>query len=185
MTGCEDNEMREEGDVVKTAPVISSLASSDLVLSKPAVNQNPFVFRLNWSKVRYNFESGQFISADDVKYEVQMDLNENEFSKAKTVLETQNLYTDIYTVDFKNIIDGLVGQETNTAHIISIRIKAISSKGEAFSEPVNLTVTSYLNIAPTVKNVYIIGDMNGWNSATKVHSMSQQAITRLRSIPKI
>jgi hypothetical protein len=57
------------------------------------------------------------------------------------------------------------------AHIFSVRIKAISSKGEAFSEAVNMNITSYLNVDPTVKNVYIIGDMNGWNNTSKDYVM--------------
>ncbi len=171
MTSCQNEEMLEEGGIVTTAPVISALSNSDLVFTKPATDQNPFLLRLNWSNVRYNYESGQYIYTDDVKYEVQVDLNENEFSKAKTVAKTQELYTDFYTRDFKSIIDELVGEETNTSHIISIRVKAISSKGEAFSETVNLTVTSYLNVDPTVKNVYIIGDMNGWNNSSKDYVM--------------
>lgn len=171
ITSCEDNDMPKEGGTVVTAPVISSLASSDLILSKPADGQNPFVFRLNWSKVRYNYGSGQFIAADDVKYKVQMDLNDNDFSKAKTIAETENLYTDLYTVDFKEFIDEIVGEETNTAHTFSVRIKATSSKGEAFSETVILNITSYLNVDPTVKNIYIIGDMNGWNNSSKDYVM--------------
>src|SRR5690606_11634564 len=77
------------------------------------------------------------------------------------------LYADIFVGDLKQAIDILVGEETETPHNFSFRIKTVTSYGEAYSEPVNLTVTSYLKVEPVVRNIYMIGDMNGWDNTNK------------------
>jgi len=152
-----------------TPPAINALSKTDWQLTKPAAEENPLVFRLSWTKARFNYNSGNYIYTDDINYEVQIDLADHNFESAKTFVETKNLYTDFFTVDLKNILDELKGAEINTPENISIRIKAVSSKGETFSQPLNLTITSYLNVDPMVKNVYLIGDMNGWDNTSKAY----------------
>ncbi len=169
--GCTPDYDVDETGLNITPPSISILSKTEWQLTKPAAEENPLVFRLSWTKARYNYNSGNYIYTDDIKYEVQVDLADNNFETAKTVAETDLLYTDFFTTDFKAVLDELKGEETNTPENISIRIKAISAKGEAYSEPLNLTLTSYLSVDPTVKNVYIIGDMNGWNNSSKDYIM--------------
>ena len=100
---CRNNEdnMDPSGDVKATPPLINNLSKSNWMLTKPASNENPFIFRLSWNKVKYNYHSGEYFYISDVTYEVQMDLADHNFSSPKTVAKTANLFTDFYTVDLK------------------------------------------------------------------------------------
>lgn len=169
--GCTTDYRSADTGLQMTSPAINALSKTEWHLTKPAIHENPLVFRLSWSKARFNYDSGNYIFTDDVKYEVQLDLSENNFEKAKTIASTSELYTDVFTTDLKALIDELKGEEIITPQNISIRIKSMSSKGEIFSEPLNLTISTYFNVDPAVKNVFIIGDMNDWNNTSKDYIM--------------
>ena len=165
--GCTTDYRTDDTGLKMTPPAINALSKTEWQLTKPAIHENPLVFRLSWSKTRFNYDNGNYILAGDVKYEVQLDLTANNFEKAKIIAKTSELYTDVFTVDLKALIDELKGEEIITPQNISVRIKSISQKGESFSEPLNLTISTYFNIDPAVKNIFIIGDMNGWDNKSK------------------
>lgn len=169
--GCTTEYNTDDTGIKVTPPSINTLSKTDWKLTKPTAGEDPLVFRLSWTKARYNYDNGNYIYTDDISYDVQVDLTENNFAKAKTIITTKEVYTDFLTIKFKTILDDLKGEETITPQNISIRIKATSSKGECFSEPLNLTLTSYYTIDPVAKNVYIIGDMNGWDNTSKNYIM--------------
>jgi hypothetical protein len=106
-----------------------------------------------------------------VKYILEADLMDNNFSKPIKITETEKLYADFYTKDLKTLIDQIIGSETKTPNDISFRIKTVSEYGEMYSQPFTLNITSYLDVEPTVENIFIIGDMNGWDNTSKEYIM--------------
>ncbi len=168
LAGCRDEEATATGNIVTTAAEINALPVDHVKLLRPSNSEaNPFEFRLTWDKARFNYESGEYLYVQDVKYILEADLIGNNFSKPVTVAETNGLYHDFYNRDLKKLVDKILGEETKTAQDISFRIKTVSQYGEAYSKPLTLNITSYLDVEPTVKNLYIIGDMNGWDNTSK------------------
>lgn len=167
MSACNDDE--SIGGVTTTEPILSSLASNEWVLAQPAQDQNPFLFRLNWTKARFFDQTGEIVYADNILYEIEADLSDNNFSKPIVLASTNKLFTDIYTQQFNTAIKQMLGEDSETVQNITIRTKASGGPGpNAYSEAITLVVTPYIYVAPqpepdTPKHIYIIGDMNGWD----------------------
>ena len=171
LSGCRDENTVPYGEIKTTAAEIAALSESNWVLSRPSGTDNPFLFRLTWDKARFNYESGDYFYVADVKYILEADLMDNNFSKPIKITETEKLYADFYTKDLKTLIDQIIGSETKTPNDISFRIKTVSEYGEMYSQPFTLNITSYLDVEPTVENIFIIGDMNGWDNTSKEYIM--------------
>ncbi len=171
IVACEDDHNIVDGNIQTVAAQLNSLSQTNIQLNKPKNEDNPFLFRLTWNKARFNYESGNYAFVEEVQYTVEIDLMDNNFSNPMTVVETNNLYTDLYTTDVKSIIDTLNGEEITSEKQYSIRVKTSSLHGEAYSEPIVLAISSYLNIDPEVEHLFIIGDMNGWDNSNKDYIM--------------
>lgn len=171
VTGCERTDDVDRGDVVATAPKFNTLPQQSWKLIKPEGDADAFVFRLSWSKAKFAYENGDFLYVPEIKYIVEMDLAENNFSDPLTVAETTELYHDFSTKALKDFTDKIFGEESVISQNYHFRVKAITEHGESVSEPVLVSFTSYFLIDPTVSNVYIVGDMNSWDPNNKDYVM--------------
>lgn len=168
-----DNDESYSSEFKVTPAVINTPAQTNWTLTQPEGDNNPFLFRLNWSKARFSYESGEVAYADSVTYEVEADLLGNEFASSVVIASTQQLYTDLYTLPLNEAITQITGKETNEAQNVEIRVKVSYTGGEAaYSSPITLVVTPYIYQAPPTKldklsYIYIIGDMNGWDTTNK------------------
>lgn len=124
--GCSTEYDTDDTGMKVTPPSINTLSKTDWKLTKPTAGEDPLAFRLSWTKARYFYDNGNYIYTDDISYDVQVDLTENNFTKAKTIVTTKDVYTDFLTVKLKTTLDDLKGEETVTAQNISIRIRATS-----------------------------------------------------------
>lgn len=167
LCACKDDRIDTVGAVVSTSGKINAFASSELVLTEPEAEQNPFLARMTWSKSKFAHENGDYVHVTDIMYSLEADLVENNFSQPILLTETPNLYADLYTKDVKNLVDELSDGETNEPKDISFRIKTTTNYGEIYSEPLTVTVKSYLNVEPKIYNIYVIGEMNGWDPNNK------------------
>ncbi|WP_165045513.1 SusE domain-containing protein [Dysgonomonas sp. ZJ709] len=167
MSACNDDE--STSNISTTEPVLNSLVSNEWILIQPEIDQNPFLFRLNWTKARFFDQSGEALYADNVQYDIEADLSDNNFSKPIVLVSTTKLFADIYTQQFNTAIAQMLGVESKTVQNINIRVKTSGGSGESvYSEALTLVVTPYIYVAPvpdpeSSKHIYIIGDMNGWN----------------------
>ncbi len=163
LVACQRDYQEEQGGVVTTAAELNPLASSTWNLVRPQEEQDPLAARVSWSKAKFSFENGDFIFTDDLKYTLEIDLGENDFSSPVILGETTELYFDVHTKALKEAIDQLAGAELTEMQNFNLRVKSSSSKGESLSNLMPVSITSYYLIDPFVSNIYLIGDMNGWD----------------------
>lgn len=174
MSACSDDD-DNSSNVVMTAPQINSLVNDAWVLNQPEEGEDPFLYRINWSKARFSYESGGAVYVDEVNYEIEADLFEGDFSSPYILGSTTDLYVDLYTLQINEMMKTLLGKEDNSMHNIKLRIKAGDEGGRSeYSPAISLSITPYIYKEPAVlfdKFIYVIGDMNGWNNSNKEYIM--------------
>ncbi len=150
-TACEEDAL---GPIVSTyAPpvILVPTAGSSYVLTE-ATQNNP-IDVLEWEAADYGFPAA-------VTYTWEMDMVENNFAEPVEIV-TSNLNRQRITV--KELNDAAVNfVEAETTGEVSIRIKAnLHSNVEVlYSEPVNITVTTYSSVK-SVAPMYIVGNILG------------------------
>lgn len=162
---CEREYEEPRGSVRGTAPVFNTLASSEWNLSRPSEGEDPFVVRVGWSPVKYAYENSEYIHPKEVSYTLEMDLLDGDFSNPQIVAETTGLYHDFHTRELKELTDALIGEDSGETRNYHLRVRASSSEGEVISEPLLVSIQSFLLVDPTIKSVFLIGDMNGWDAS--------------------
>jgi hypothetical protein len=139
-SSCESCEV-DEGDFKTTHPVLSPLGQTEWILAKPESGDNPYLFRLNWTKARFTYPSGNPAYVDNVNYTVQFDLADNQFSKAVSLSSTNALYSDVYAQQLFDIVVSLSGGEQFELQTMAIRVKVDYPNGESvYSDEILFTV---------------------------------------------
>ncbi|MFV0537267.1 MAG: SusE domain-containing protein [Dysgonomonas sp.] len=159
------NDDDNTGEPTALSSKIADFDVTNYSLPEAKEGVNPYLFRMNWTKSRFFAASGEPVFVEGINYEVEADLVDNNFSKAVTVVSTKNLYTDIYTETLRQLLVSLVGEENEDTQTISLRVKATGNDLTVYSDPVLLVITPFVPIKE-VPNVFIIGDMNGWNNGS-------------------
>lgn len=134
----------KEDDPETFAPqpsVIASLEESSFEL--PEESENPYFFRMNWTKTKFFSASGEPVWVDGIEYEVQADLSDNDFSAPVSVAKTSGLYLDIYAQTLRDICGHYAEEESEEPLVLSFRIKSTGGGMSVCSEPVLLTVVPY------------------------------------------
>lgn len=171
LASCEDDHNTIQGAVKTVAAELNSLPDAQINLQKPKAEENPFLFRLTWNKARFNYENGSYANVEEVKYTVEMDLMDHQFSNPVILAETDQLYTDLYTIQLKEMVDQINMEENTDRKEYHLRVKTSTIHGEEYSEPMVVSISSYLNVDPVVEHIYMIGDMNGWDNSNKDYIM--------------
>lgn len=161
LPACSDDDYNT-GDATPTVSVISNLETTDFSLPEPKEGENPYLFRLNWTKTKFFSESGNPLFVENITYDIEADLTDNNFADPKVIVSTGELYTDIYTETLRTLFNDLAGADNEEAQTISIRVKASGNNTAVYSEPVLLVITPFVTIKEP-PYVFIIGDMNGWD----------------------
>lgn len=107
--------------------MISDLESTDYTLPKFVEGQNPYLFRMTWTKAKYFSESESPVYVGDVVYEVEVDLAGNEFENPRMIFSTQGLYMDVYEGTLRTILSELAGESKEESQVVGIRIKTTGS----------------------------------------------------------
>lgn len=172
LPACSDDD--NVGVVIPTPSEINAPTSSEWVLTQPKGDENPYLFRLNWTKTKFFDESGTPVFVDNVVYEVEADLFSNDFSNPTIIATTSKLYTDIYTLELNDLVQKYVGQENKDPQTMSFRVK-ISAPGidAAYSETSIIVVTPFV-IQKPLPYIYVIGDMNGWDNGNTDYIMFRE-----------
>jgi len=140
LSACEKN-LGDSGPFSTTSPVLSPLGQTEWILEKPDAGENPFLFRVNWSKARFTYPSGNPAYVNDVTYTAQIDLADNQFSQAIILESTDKLYTDIYAGQLFDVLVNLTGDEHYGVQNLAIRVKVVYPDGEiVYSNEVLFTV---------------------------------------------
>ncbi len=138
LTGCK----KETDESFEPQPsVIATLEETSFEL--PEDSQNPYYFRLNWSKTKFFSSDGDPVYVDNIEYEVQADLSDNNFASPVSVATTTGLYLDIYAQTFRDIYDQFFPDRGEDPVVLSFRIKSTGGGMSVFSDPLLLTVTPY------------------------------------------
>ena len=166
LVSCEREYSEARGGVVLTAPELNPLASSSWSLERPGEGADPLAARVSWSKAKFSYESGEYIHAEDIKYTLEIDLADNDFVSPVVLGETSELYFDVHRAALKAAIDQLLGEESAEEHNFNLRVRSESSHGLSISNLLPVSIKSYLLVDPFVSNVYLIGDMNGWDPSS-------------------
>lgn len=168
LPACEDDET-SLGAIETSTSVLNKLTEQNYVLDEPTGEEDPFQFRLTWSKARFFYESGDIAYVDGLQYEVQADLSESGFANAVVLKTTTDLYADLYTQELNALVLGLAGEKNTATQNISIRVKVTYAGGQpSYSEHIVATITPYVHVdIPPFKFIYVVGDMNGWDNANK------------------
>ena len=118
LPACNDD---EQGRLTALPSVISDLESTDYTLPKFVEGQNPYLFRMTWTKAKYFSESESPVYVGDVVYEVEVDLAGNEFENPRMIFSTQGLYMDVYEGTLRTILSELAGERQRVAGWLFIR----------------------------------------------------------------
>ncbi len=161
LPACSDDDSNV-GQPSSTASVISSLEATDYSLPEAKEGKNPYLFRMNWTKTKFFAGYGTPEFVDNITYEIEADLVDNNYSSPKVVASTTSLYSDVYTETLRSLFNDLAGADNEETQTISIRIKATGNNTVVYSEPILIVVTPFVAIKEP-PYVYIIGDMNGWD----------------------
>lgn len=141
LPACNDD---EQGRLTALPSVISDLESTDYTLPKFVEGQNPYLFRMTWTKAKYFSESESPVYVGDVVYEVEVDLAGNEFENPRMIFSTQGLYMDVYEGTLRTILSELAGENKEESQVVGIRIKTTGSGLVVYSEPIQLSITPYV-----------------------------------------
>ena len=141
LPACNDD---EQGRLTALPSVISDLESTDYTLPKFVEGQNPYLFRMTWTKAKYFSESESPVYVGDVVYEVEVDLAGNEFENPRMIFSTQGLYMDVYEGTLRTILSELAGENKEESQVVGIRIKTTGSGLVVYSEPILLSITPYV-----------------------------------------
>lgn len=126
------------------ASVINNLESTDFILPDTTGNQNIYLFRLNWTKTKFFSEAGSPVYVDSIKYSVEADLNDNNFTNPVVIASTTSLYSDIYTETLRTLLYKLAGATNQDEQTVSIRIKSVGNNMIVYSDPVLITISPFI-----------------------------------------
>lgn len=167
--GCDDDHDLELDRIVPM--VIESLPSENQILEELWVdgNKNPLLFTVKWSQPEFIVD-GTATPAAPVSYTVEIDKWGVGFKSPAVITTTTSFENDVHVNDLNTVLVKELGAIPYEENKFEIRITAKYGEGEgktfsSSNSPV-LTVTPYpiADLGP-LQGVYIIGDMNNWNSS--------------------
>jgi hypothetical protein len=156
LTGCkkEENRIIFEGGV---NPVLTANSVSPRVLV--IANRDVPTLRLNWTNPNYRFTTG--VSAQDVTYLIQIDLEGANFNSSKKYekVVARDLVLNFTTAELNTALLAMDLPE-NVAHKLEVRVIAslMNNSVPFVSNVLRMTVTPYLDVVfPVPANLYITG----------------------------
>ncbi|MCU4163987.1 SusE domain-containing protein [Carboxylicivirga caseinilyticus] len=153
------------------ASQLNYLPSNMIVLETVETGTNPLLFTITWTETFFYLDgSDKSMPAGPVSYQLQIDLEGNNFANAKTLASTMQLYTDVFVADLNTFL--LNEFEVQPAEAVNYEMRVVATYGEGNTNNVvnsantlPVTITTY--IPPTdIEPIYIIGDMQGWNNTS-------------------
>lgn len=169
LPACENDDV-VNGSIETTVSVLNKLTEQNYLLDEPTTEtEDPFQFRLTWSKARFFYESGEIAYVDGLSYEIQADIADSSFMHPVVLATTTDLYTDLYTKELNAAVLTLAGEKNTATQNLAVRVKVSYTGGESsFSEHIVVTVKPYVHVDITpFKYIYVIGNMNGWDNSNK------------------
>lgn len=162
LNSCEPEELMTL-DLSKTvSPQITAPSSgSSLVLSQETADE---VITITWSPASYDAD---FIA--ETKYILQMDVAGNNFANPRDLINTTGLSFQTTQLAVNNRILGMEF-EPETDVTLEYRVFSyITRESDAtysFSNPITITFTTYEDVLPGVKPIYMLGSGTaaGWNN---------------------
>lgn len=159
---CEEEELITM-DLSKTvSPQITSPSTgSSLVLSQETAGE---IITITWSAASYDAD---YIA--DANYILQMDVAGNNFANPRDLINTDGLS---YETTQGAVNSRILGMEfaPNTEVTLEYRVFSFISRESdatyAFSNPISITFTTYEDVVPGAKPIYMLGDGTeaGWDN---------------------
>ncbi|CAN5311623.1 hypothetical protein BH09BAC2_BH09BAC2_05720 [soil metagenome] len=145
-----------------TAP---SLNASLLKIAPAVVDSNKVALTLNWSSPAYATDSSR------VKYIIQIDESGNNFKNPTEFVVNGSLSRDFTAKELNQMLLAR-GYAFNTAHDMDVRIISsyANNNDVKVSNTLKLNMTPY-KIPPKIPvpaNLYLVGDVNGWNNSASL-----------------
>jgi hypothetical protein len=140
---CDDEYKREAGGAVAAvAPELNLLPQTGYLLSSVEEDEGYFLFRINWNRARFSYDSGLPYEADGLLYTLEMDRLGNSFADPKPLLVTETLYADVYSEQMNRWVHDLVNCDAVILRYIELRVRTTYRVNDADAEPV------YSNVIP-------------------------------------
>jgi hypothetical protein len=162
LNSCEPEELMTL-DLSKTvSPQITAPSSGNsIVLSQETADEE---LTITWSPAVYD---ANFVA--DAKYLLQMDISGNNFSNPRDLMDTPGT---IYTTTQGAVNNRLLAMEfePNTEVTLEYRVFSYITRASdatyAYSEPITITFTTYEDVIPSAKPIYMLGSGTaaGWNN---------------------
>jgi hypothetical protein len=134
---CDDEYKRStEGRITAKAPELNSPPQTSYALSAAGKENGYFLFRLNWARARFSYDSGLPAEASDLQYTIEMDRLGYSFADPMTLLTTEALYTDIYSEQMNHWVQDLMNCNAVILRYIELRIKTTYHTNGVEAEPV-------------------------------------------------
>ena len=137
MTACRKDDSKS---LEAQAPVIADLAETSFTLSDVQVNN--YLFRLYWSKAKF-FSSGKPSHVEEVMYQIEASLADDDFANPYAVASTAGLYLDIYHQTLRDVYDALVGVANQEIVNVAFRVKTTGGGMTFYSASVILTIIPF------------------------------------------
>lgn len=161
------------------ASIIDNIPVTTFVLQEPQSGVNPLVLTVSWTETIFKLsDSADPAPAAPVIYELQMDKAGNNFASPVTLASTNELSTNINTLELNGQLLDVLKLEAGIPSDLQLRI--IAYYGENKIHSVKAENTLYINVTPyeplqDIPNVYLLGDMNGWNNTDITYIMYRKS----------
>ena len=165
LPACEKDDVAT-GSIVTTVPVMNTLTQLNYELTEPSESENPFQFRLTWSKAKFLYEAGDIAYVNNVMYEVEACLTNDAFAHPVVLATTDKLFFDLNTIELNQFISGVAGVTNETIQNVSVRVKTTYNDGiSELSESISFTVKPYVHkyivISPLANSGYSLIEPEG------------------------
>lgn len=154
---------------------IDNIPVTSFVLQEPQAGINPLVLTVSWTESIFKLSN----SADPaptapVSYELQMDKAGNGFESPVILASTNKLSTNINILELNGQLLDVLKLEAGIASDLELRLIAYYGENKIHSivaeNTLNIKVTPYKPLQ-NIPNVYLLGDMNGWNNTDITYIM--------------
>lgn len=146
--------------------LLDELPASEYVLENPG-EENPLLFTVSWSATLFQMGDGTTVPAAPVTYTLQIDNAGNEFAAAKILTVTSTLEAKIYTKDLNAFMTDSLGAGPGEKREVELRLLinyGQNTAGMLYSANLLRLAITPFSYSDPLQQVYIIGDMNGWNN---------------------
>ncbi len=154
---------------------IDNLPVTTFVLQEPAAPANPLVLTISWTESIFKLsDSENPAPTGPVSYELQLDKVGNSFATPLILTSTNELSTNINTLELNGQLLGTMNLEGGVESDLELRIVSYYGENKLHSliseNVMNIKVTPYAPLQ-NIPNVYLIGDMNGWDNTNTTYLM--------------